>query len=126
MALGMWFAWSVAGAIALFVSICACFITWYRVGSRGAWVAAIVVGTIMTSVLTWQAATGARCPASGERVILKEGKPPVSCSEIRASAGAMAAFFGIVALIGVAAPFYARRLPEPDDVAGDERASTVD
>jgi hypothetical protein len=38
----------------------------------------------------------------------------------------MAAFFGIVALIGVAAPFYARRLPEPDDVAGDERASTVD
>ncbi len=116
---GLWFAWSLPGAIVMFGCIAAAFVLWNRLGSRGSWLALIIVGAGMAGVLGWQAATGSRCPAPGTTVFLKEGKPPVGCTEIRASAASMAAFFGLVALIGIAAPIYARTAGDDDPAALD-------
>ena len=63
--------------------------------------AAAVVGVTLSGILGWQAATGARCPAPGTKVFLKEGKPPVGCDEIRASAMSMSAFFGSIAFLAI-------------------------
>jgi hypothetical protein len=105
-----WYAWSLPGGIALFTAIAASFVLWHVFGSRGSWVALIVIGVGMSGLLGWQAATGARCPADGTKVFLKENKPPIGCSDVRASATTMSAFFGMVALIGIGAPLYARRV----------------
>jgi hypothetical protein len=105
-----WYAWSLPGGIALFAAIVAAFVLWHLCGSRGAWMALIVIGVGMSGLLGWQAATGSRCPADGTRVFLKVDKPSVDCAEIRASAATMSAFFGLVALLGVGAPIYARRV----------------
>lgn len=116
-----WFAWSLPGGIALFGAIAASFVLWHVFGSRGSWMALVVIGVGMSGLLGWQAATGARCPADGTKVFLKENKPPIGCSDVRASATAMSAFFGIVALLGIGAPIYARRLDENSaDLADDE------
>lgn len=117
-AASMWFAYTIPGAIGLFLAIALAFVMWKRLGPRGSWMALIVMGLSMSGVLGWQAATGSRCPPAGTKVFLKEGKPPVSCDEIRASAGSMSVFFGLIALLGVGAPFYARRLD-------DERAGPL-
>lgn len=105
-----WYAWSVPGGIALFAAIAAAFALWHVCGSRGSWMALIVIGFGMSGLLGWQAATGSRCPADGTRVFLKLNKPSVDCAEIRASAATMSAFFGLVGLLGVGAPIYARRV----------------
>ncbi len=104
-----WYAWSLPGGAAMFAAILAAFALWHVVGARGSWVALVVLGVGMSGLLGWQAATGARCPADGTRVFLKVNKPSVDCTEIRASAASMSAFFGLVALLGVGAPLYARR-----------------
>ncbi len=105
-----WYAWSLPGGIALFAAIAAAFGLWHVFGARGSWIALIVIGVGMGGLLGWQAATGSRCPADGTRVFLKLNKPSVDCAEIRASAGAMSAFFGLIAIMGIAAPIYARRV----------------
>jgi len=111
-----WYAWSLPGGIALFAAIAASFALWHVFGARGSWVALIIIGVGMSGLLGWQAASGSRCPADGTRVFLKVGKPSVDCAEIRASAGAMSAFFGLVALLGIGAPLYARRNPRDSDL----------
>jgi hypothetical protein len=123
-ALGLWFAYSPLGAAALFVAIGAPFVLWRLLGPRGSWLALVVLGVGMAGVLGWQAATGSRCPPEGTTVVLEEDKPPVSCDEIRASAGAMGVFFALLALGGALAPVYARRvlarLPEEEDEDGTD------
>jgi hypothetical protein len=116
----LWFAWSLPGAAVMFGAIVAAFVMWNRMGSRGSWVALVVLGVGMGGLLGWQAATGSRCPAPGTEVFLKANKPPVDCTEIRASAGSMAAFFLLVALLGAGAPIYARSMREADDAAPGE------
>jgi hypothetical protein len=116
----MWFAWSWPGALAMFACIAAAFVMWHRLGPRGSWLALVVMGAGMCGLLGWQAATGSRCPPAGTKVYLKVGKPPVDCTEIRASAASMSMFFGLVALLGLGAPAYARMLrsdQEPDPAA---------
>lgn len=112
---GMWWAWSIPGAAVMFAAIGMAFVLWYRMSSQGAWVALAVMGVAMSSILGWQAATGARCPAGGTKVFLKVDKPPVGCDEIRASAGSMSAFFGIIAMLAIGTPIYVRRLEAADD-----------
>lgn len=109
-----WYAWSVPGGIVLFGAIAAAFVLWHLFGSRGSWMALIMLGIGMSGILGWQAATGSRCPEPGTRVFLKLNKPSVDCAEIRASAGTMSAFFGLVALLGIGAPIYARRVGRDD------------
>ena len=117
----MWFAYTTPGAIVMFTCIGLAFVLWRVLGSRGSWVALIVVGSLMGGLQGWQAVTGSRCPEGDTKVFLKEGKPPVGCDEFRAVAAVMGSFFGLIALIGVAAPFYARRVDEDEPIA-DERA----
>jgi hypothetical protein len=108
----MWWSWSIPGAIVMFSCIIAAFVLWSRLGSRGSWMALVVMGVGMCVLLGWQAATGSRCPAPGTKVFLKVDKPPVDCTEIRTSAASMSAFFGLVALLGLGAPIYARSMRE--------------
>lgn len=115
----LWWAWSLPGAAAMFTLIVAAFVLWERLGPRGSWMALVVMGIGMSGLLGWQAATGSRCPEPGTRVYLKAFKPAVDCSEIRASAASMAALFGLVALIGLGAPLYARTMPEEDPAPSD-------
>jgi hypothetical protein len=103
----------------MFGCIAAAFVMWYRLGSRGSWMALIVMGAGMSGLLGWQAATGSRCPAPGTKVFLKANKPPVDCTEIRTSAGSMSVFFALVALLGIGAPFYARSLRDDDTPTPD-------
>lgn len=105
-----WYAWSLPGGIVLFAAIAAAFVLWHVSGARGSWVALIVIGVGMSGLLGWQAATGARCPADGTKVFLKENKPPIGCNDVRASATTMSVFFGLVGIIGIGAPLYGRRL----------------
>lgn len=81
--------------------------------------ALIVVGLGMSGVLGWQAVTGSRCPVEGTKVFLKADKPPVGCDEVRASAAVMGVFFAMIALIGMAAPLYARGIDD-DGEDGDD------
>ncbi|MCW2925020.1 MAG: hypothetical protein JWM98_2424 [Thermoleophilia bacterium] len=113
----MWFAYTAPGAVAMFVLIGLAFLLWYGLGSRGSWMALIVIGLGMGGLMGWQAVSDSRCPKPGTKVFLKADKPPVGCDEFRAVAGTMAVFCLLLALGGVAAPFYARR---PDDDAGDD------
>jgi hypothetical protein len=110
----MWFAASVPGAIGIFVCIGAAFALWYGLGSRGSWMALVVIGLGMGGVLGWQAASGARCPAAGTKVFLREDRAPIGCRDVRASAGVMAIFFMLIAGIGIGAPIYARSIPEDE------------
>lgn len=110
----MWFAWSLPGAIGLFGGIAAAFGLWYKLGSRGSWLALLVMGAGMSGILGWQAATGSRCPEPGTKVFLKLNKPPVDCTEIRTSAASMSAFFAMIALLGIGAPLYARSMREDE------------
>lgn len=121
-AIGMWTAYSIPGALAMFAAIGLAFIMWNKLGPRGSWMALVVLGLGMGGVLGWQAAEGSRCPGPDEKIIIKDGKPPVSCDEIRASAGSMSLFFLLIGSMGIAAPFYARSRPKDDDgaEAGDE------
>jgi hypothetical protein len=112
---GMWFAWSTPGAFALFGSIAAAFVLWHFLGARGSWMALIVVGFGMAGLLGWQAATSSRCPADGQKVFLKENKPPVGCAEMRTSAAAMAVFFAFVGGLGIGAPLYARSVRRDEE-----------
>jgi hypothetical protein len=111
----LWYAWSLPGAAVMFACIAAAFGMWYRLGPRGSWMALVVMGLGMSGLLGWQAATGNRCPAPGTKVFLKENKPPVDCAEIRASAASMSAFFGLIALLGIGAPLYARSMRDDED-----------
>ncbi len=117
----MWFAYTVLGAIGMFSCIGLAFLLWHRLGSRGSWMALVVVGLGMSGLLGWQAVTGARCPEPGKKVFLKADKPPVGCAEFRAVAGVMGTFFLLLAIGGAAAPFYARRLE--DEPEGHSTAS---
>lgn len=118
----MWWAWSLPGAAAMFALIVVAFVLWNRLGSRGSWMALIVMGVGMGGLLGWQAATGSRCPEPGTRVYLRAFKPSVDCTEIRRNAASMAVLFGLVALFGVGAPFYAR-LEKFDADSGSTDAS---
>jgi hypothetical protein len=120
----MWYAWSLPGGIGMFVCIGLAFLMWHRLGSRGSWLALIVVGVAMSSVLGWQAVTGSRCPHGDDKVFLRADRAPIGCTDVRASAAVMSAFFGIIALIGIAAPLYARSMDdEPDDLLDDTPAA---
>jgi len=112
----LWFAWSVPGATAMLLAIVAAFVLWRRSGSTGMWVSLIVIGLGMGGVLGWQAVTGDRCPAAGTKVFLKEGKPPIGCDDVRASAATMGSFFALIALIGVGIPLYGRRRADEDQL----------
>lgn len=116
---GMWFAWSALGAVALFGSIGMAFVMWHFLGSRGSWMALVVVGFGMSGLLGWQAVSGNRCPPDGQKVFLKEGKPPVGCDEMRTSAAAMAVFFMFVAGLGIGAPLYARSVLRDENTEHD-------
>lgn len=117
----LWYAWSVPGAAAMFACIGLAFVFWYRMGQRGSWMALVLMGAGMSGLLAWQAATGSRCPEGDTRVFLKPNKPPIGCTDVRASAGAMSVFFGMVALIGLGAPLYARSMRDDEDhAAGDD------
>ena len=105
----LWFAYSIPGAIGLFVVIGLAFVFWYRLGSRGSWMAVLLLGAIMSSILGWQAVTSARCPGNGDVLYMQANKPGVSCDELRASAASMSVLFGFFALMALATPFYARR-----------------
>lgn len=111
----MWFAWSLPGAAVMFACIGLAFVMWNRMGSRGSWMALVVMGAGMSGLLGWQAVTGTRCPEGDTRVFIKEGKPPIACTDVRASAAVMSVFFGLVALIGLGAPIYARSLEDLPD-----------
>lgn len=121
----MWWAWSLPGGAAMFALIGLAFVLWNRLGSRGSWMALVVIGAGMSGLLGWQAATGSRCPEPGTRVYLRAFKPSVDCTEIRTNAASMAVLFGLVALIGIGAPFYAR-LEKFDADAADSEAATSD
>ena len=108
----LWYAWSLPGGIGMFACIWLAFVMWNRLGPRGSWMALVVLGAGMSGVLGWQAVTGSRCPDAGTKVFLKENKPPIGCADVRASAGVMSVFFGLVALIGIAAPIYARSIED--------------
>ena len=109
-ATGLWFAGFWWGAILMFVSIALAFVMWNRLGPTGSWVALVTLGALMTGVNSYEAVTGSRCPADGQKVFLKANKPPAGCDEMRAGAGSMAAFFLFVTIMGAAAPVYLRRL----------------
>jgi hypothetical protein len=111
----MWFAWSLPGGIGMFACIGLAFLLWHVLGPRGSWVALVVVGVSMSGILGWQAVTGSRCPEAGTKVFLRADRAPIGCTDVRASAGAMSVFFGLIALIGLGAPLYVRSLPDADD-----------
>lgn len=125
-AAGMFWAASWLGVIAIAVAIAGAFVMWSRLGSRGSWFALIMLGIGIAIPTTVMAITGAgRCPKPGATVILKEGKPPVDCAQIKAGAMSMAVMFWLVALIGVAAPFYASRVMR-DDADGESSSDGDD
>jgi hypothetical protein len=103
----MWFAASVPGAIGIFACIGAAFALWYGVGSRGWWLALVVVGFGMGGLLGWQALHGgSRCPAAGTKVFMSANRAPISCRDVRASAAVMAIFFMLLAGIGIGVPIH--------------------
>jgi hypothetical protein len=104
----LWYAWTLPGGIGMFACIGAAFALWYTLGSRGSWMALVVVGLGMGGLLGWQASTGARCPEAGTKVFLREDRAPIGCQDVRASAGVMAIVFMLLAGIGIGAPIYAR------------------
>lgn len=109
---------SVIAAVLLFVTIGSIFVLWNRLGGRGFWVGLLTCGLLMSATLTYATVARVGCPPSGEKILLKAGKPPVSCDEVRAGYLAMASFFYVITLVGLAAPYVARRQPA---VVGSER-----
>jgi hypothetical protein len=115
---GMYHAYAVWGAIAMFTAIGMAFVIWYKMSPKGAWIAVAVVGMSMATLLGLQAATSSRCPTGTDRVSINAGEMPdgtVSCDELRASALSMAAFFAFIGIMGLAAPWYLRTRDEDTD-----------
>lgn len=104
----------VAGAFLLVVGVTLPFLVWHWFGGSGSWMGMVTVGIATSVVLAAALILDVGCPADGVRVVLKEGKPPVSCTEVRASYMSMAVFFAVVAAIGALIPSYLKRLPPPD------------
>lgn len=121
---GGWTAYTPIGAVGLLGGIAAAFIVWRVTHGRGAWVAAVVVGLGLAGLLGWQAVTGSRCPGAGERVELRANSGAATCDELRAGVASMAMFFALIGALGVAWPFYARRLPEASADCGPDDALT--
>lgn len=103
------------GSFVLVLAIVMPFLVWHWYGGAGSWMGMITMGVTMTAVLAAALIVGFGCPPKGATVELKAGKPPVGCSEVRASYMSMAVFFGFVALIGAVTPTYLRRMPPADD-----------
>jgi len=113
----LWWAGTVIGAISLFAVIGLAFVFWSKLGSRGAWMAVLLLGASMSSLTGWQAITAARCPGVGDELVMSVTKPGVNCEELRASATTMSVLFGFFAIMGAIAPFYGRKIR---DTAGSE------
>lgn len=109
MAASFWYAGTVVGALSLFVVIGLAFVLWHYLGARGAWMAVLLLGTVMSSLTGWQAITSARCPGAGDELVMSLSKPGVDCAQLRASAASMSVLFGFFAVMAAAAPFYWRR-----------------
>lgn len=118
----LWWAGTVVGALSLFVVIGLAFVFWNRLGSRGAWMAVLLLGASMCGLTAWQAVTAARCPGAGDELVMSVTKPGVNCEELRASATTMSVLFGFFAIMGAIAPFYGRKIRNatPDDVEVDD------
>ena len=99
------------GSFLLVIAIVLPFLVWHWYGGEGSWMGMITTGVTMTAVLSAALIFGFGCPPEGTTVELKAGKPPVSCSEVRASYMSMAVFFGAVAIIGALTPAYRKRMP---------------
>ena len=106
----------ISGTFFLVVGVTLPFLIWHWFGGVGSWMGMVTVGVATSLVLTLALLLGFGCPAEGVRVVLKEGKPPVSCAEVKASYMSMAVFFAAVAVIGALIPAYLKRLPPPDDI----------
>ena len=124
-AASFWYAGTVVGAISLFVVIGMAFVLWHFLGSRGSWVAVLLLGGIMSSLTGWQAITSARCPGAGDELVMSLTKPGVNCDQLRASAASMSVLFGFFAIMAAAVPFYARRTPTTDDDEATEEDRIV-
>ncbi|MCW2950201.1 MAG: hypothetical protein JWN41_1214 [Thermoleophilia bacterium] len=116
----LWWAGTVPGAIGLFAVIGLAFVMWHFLGSRGAWMAVLLLGVIMSSLTGWQAITSARCPGAGDELVMSVTKPGVDCSQLRASAASMSLMFGFFAIMAAAAPFYARKARATADETADQ------
>jgi hypothetical protein len=100
-AVGFWESWHIAGATLLLGSIVAAFVVARLIGFSHAWVALLVCGVLMSGVLVWATVTSARCPEEGTKVLVKAGKPAVTCDELRTSYSAMAVVFALIAGMGI-------------------------
>lgn len=127
--LGMYHAYAIWGAIAMFGAIGSAFLIWYKMSPKGAWIAVVIVGVSMASLLGFQAVTSSRCPKGNSPIAIKAGDAPsgvVSCDELRASAASMAAFFAFIAIMGLAVPWVMRdREEQPSEDEGSRTASAT-
>jgi hypothetical protein len=101
MAAGGWFAFEMWGAVLLLGAIAVAFVLGWKYGADHAWPAMALGGLALAGVLAWAAATGARCPEPGEKMFIKNNKPPVTCADMRASYVTMATLFGLLGLAGI-------------------------
>jgi hypothetical protein len=118
-AAALWYAGTVPGAIGLFVAIGLAFPMWYRLGSRGSWMAVLLIGVIISSLTGWQAVTSARCPGAGDELYMQAGKRGVNCNQLRASAASMSVLFGFFAILAALAPFSARKARAAERAAAE-------
>ncbi|MBC7460216.1 MAG: hypothetical protein H7287_02535 [Thermoleophilia bacterium] len=115
----LWWAGTVPGAIGLFVVIGLAFVMWHFLGSRGAWMAVLLLGVIMSSLTGWQAITSARCPGAGDELVMSVTKPGVNCAQLRASAASMSVLFAFFALIAALTPRTVRKARAAAEVRED-------
>lgn len=125
-AAGMFWAATWIGVAAMFAAIGLAFVFWYRLGSRGSWMAMIMLGIGIAIPTTVMAVTGAgRCPDGNTKVVLKKGQPPVNCTQIRTGAASMAVMFWLITIVGIAAPIYASRIPDEEPEEDEARVLDV-
>lgn len=112
MVLPAWSDW--IGPLTLCAGIVLPFLLWRQIGGNEAWIALVVGGVALSSVLFVAYVQQAGCPAPGGTVVLKEGRMPVSCDEIRASYLTFAIVFAAMALFGLILPRARNLEPEED------------
>ncbi|MCW2971733.1 MAG: hypothetical protein JWN72_6 [Thermoleophilia bacterium] len=115
----LWWAGTVPGAIGLFAVIGLAFVMWHFLGGRGAWMAVLLLGALMSSLTGWQAITSARCPGAGDELVMSLTKPGVDCSQLRASAASMSVLFGFFAVMAALTPRTVRKARAQAEVRED-------
>jgi hypothetical protein len=111
-------------AIAMLIMVAAIYPLWRVYGGREVWVGIAMTSAIMTAVLVWAAVTSSGCPEPGTELVMKLGKAPVTCDQIRASYASMAAFFAMTLLVALAIPGIARRWDRDADAEDDTPPGT--